>query len=57
MVVKMIIVYKISNLQAMTICFRFCTLVNEILQEVCLLEFASSIFTMCLPEYYCIVVR
>ncbi|KAL6426527.1 hypothetical protein ACFW04_009152 [Cataglyphis niger] len=34
---------------------RFCTLVNEILQEVCLLEFASSIFTMCLPEYYCIV--
>lgn len=55
--VKMIIVYKISNLQAMTICFRFCALVNEILQEVCLLEFASSIFTMCLPEYYCIVVR
>ncbi|XP_072747235.1 uncharacterized protein [Anoplolepis gracilipes] len=34
---------------------RFCTAVEEILQEVCLLEFASSIFTMCLPEYYCIV--
>ncbi|KAF3054493.1 Odorant receptor 142 [Nylanderia fulva] len=34
---------------------RFCAAVEEILQEVCLLEFASSIFTMCLPEYYCIV--
>ncbi|KAL6259085.1 hypothetical protein P5V15_009007 [Pogonomyrmex californicus] len=34
---------------------RFSTAVEEILQEVCLLEFASSIFTMCLPEYYCIV--
>ncbi|XP_032669637.1 odorant receptor 4-like isoform X2 [Odontomachus brunneus] len=34
---------------------RFAILVDEILQEVCLLEFASSIFTMCLPEYFCIV--
>ncbi|XP_019699227.1 odorant receptor 4-like [Harpegnathos saltator] len=34
---------------------RFAALVEEILQEVCLLEFASSIFTMCLPEYFCIV--
>ncbi|XP_039304866.1 odorant receptor 13a isoform X2 [Solenopsis invicta] len=34
---------------------RFSAAVEEILQEVCLLEFASSIFTMCLPEYYCIV--
>lgn len=36
--------------------FRFSVAVEEILQEVCLLEFVSSIFTMCLPEYYCIVV-
>ncbi|XP_036147230.1 odorant receptor 85b isoform X1 [Monomorium pharaonis] len=34
---------------------RFSAAVEEILQEVCLLEFTSSIFTMCLPEYYCIV--
>ncbi|KAL6259086.1 hypothetical protein P5V15_009008 [Pogonomyrmex californicus] len=34
---------------------RFSAAVQEVLQEVCLLEFASSIFTMCLPEYYCIV--
>ncbi|XP_012214673.1 odorant receptor 4-like [Linepithema humile] len=34
---------------------RFSVAVEEILQEVCLLEFVSSIFTMCLPEYYCIV--
>ncbi|XP_018312501.1 LOW QUALITY PROTEIN: uncharacterized protein [Mycetomoellerius zeteki] len=34
---------------------RFSAAVEGILQEVCLLEFASSIFTMCLPEYYCIV--
>ncbi|XP_020295557.1 odorant receptor 4-like [Pseudomyrmex gracilis] len=34
---------------------RFSAAVEDILQEVCLLEFASSVFTMCLPEYYCIV--
>ncbi|XP_014476876.1 PREDICTED: odorant receptor 4-like [Dinoponera quadriceps] len=34
---------------------RFAALVDEILQEVCLLEFISSVFTMCLPEYFCIV--
>ncbi|EZA52115.1 ObirOr5-L35 [Ooceraea biroi] len=34
---------------------RFSAAVRELLQELCLLEFASSVFTMCLPEYYCIV--
>lgn len=46
-----------SRVRITVFCLRFAALVDEILQEVCLLEFASSIFTMCLPEYYCIVVR
>ncbi|XP_011644861.1 odorant receptor 43a-like isoform X1 [Pogonomyrmex barbatus] len=34
---------------------RFSTVVEEVLQEVCLVEFASSVCTICLLEYYCIV--
>lgn len=44
-------------MQVTTVYFRYSAVVEEILQEVCLLEFVSSVFTMCLPEYYCIVVR
>jgi len=32
-------------------------MVEEVLQEVCLVEFTSSVCTICLLEYYCIVVR
>ncbi|XP_071641240.1 odorant receptor 4-like isoform X3 [Temnothorax longispinosus] len=34
---------------------RFSAVVEEILQEVCLVEFTSSVCTICLLEYYCIV--
>ncbi|XP_039304862.1 odorant receptor 4 isoform X2 [Solenopsis invicta] len=34
---------------------RFSVVVEEILQEVCLVEFSSSVCTICLLEYYCIV--
>ncbi|XP_025986698.2 LOW QUALITY PROTEIN: odorant receptor 4 [Solenopsis invicta] len=34
---------------------RFAGVVEEILQEVCLVEFSSSVCTICLLEYYCIV--
>ncbi|KAL0117013.1 hypothetical protein PUN28_010110 [Cardiocondyla obscurior] len=34
---------------------RFATVVEEVLQEVCLVEFSSSVCTICLLEYYCIV--
>lgn len=37
--------------------YRFTAVVEEVLQEVCLVEFASSVCTICLLEYYCIVVR
>ncbi|XP_028046089.1 odorant receptor 13a isoform X3 [Monomorium pharaonis] len=34
---------------------RFSAVIEEILQEVCLVEFSSSVCTICLLEYYCIV--
>ncbi|XP_071641225.1 odorant receptor 10-like isoform X1 [Temnothorax longispinosus] len=34
---------------------RFASVVEEVLQEVCLVEFSSSVCTICLLEYYCIV--
>ncbi|XP_067214136.1 odorant receptor 4-like [Linepithema humile] len=34
---------------------RFAAVIEEVLQEVCLVEFASSVCTICLLEYYCIV--
>ncbi|KAF3054494.1 Odorant receptor 068 [Nylanderia fulva] len=34
---------------------RFAATVEEILQEVCLVEFSSSVCTICLLEYYCIL--
>ncbi|RLU16155.1 ObirOr5-L33 [Ooceraea biroi] len=34
---------------------RFAAVVEEMLQEVCLVEFASSVCTICLLEYYCIL--
>ncbi|KAL6259087.1 hypothetical protein P5V15_009009 [Pogonomyrmex californicus] len=34
---------------------RFAAVVEELLQEVCLVEFTSSLCTICLLEYYCIV--
>ncbi|XP_020295550.1 odorant receptor 4-like [Pseudomyrmex gracilis] len=34
---------------------RFAAAVEEVLQEVCVVEFASSVCTICLLEYYCIV--
>ncbi|KAL0117016.1 hypothetical protein PUN28_010111 [Cardiocondyla obscurior] len=34
---------------------RFSAVVEEILQEVCLVEFSTSVCTICLLEYYCIV--
>ncbi|XP_012063216.1 PREDICTED: odorant receptor 43a-like [Atta cephalotes] len=34
---------------------RFSAVVEEVLQEVCLVEFTSSVCTICLLEYYCIV--
>ncbi|XP_014475032.1 PREDICTED: odorant receptor 4-like [Dinoponera quadriceps] len=34
--------------------FRFATIVEEILQEVCLVEFTSCLCFICLVEYYCI---
>ncbi|XP_036147232.1 odorant receptor 43a [Monomorium pharaonis] len=34
---------------------RFAAVVEEVLQEVCLVEFTSSVCTICLLEYYCIV--
>ncbi|KAF3054496.1 Odorant receptor 102 [Nylanderia fulva] len=34
---------------------RFAIVVEEVLQEVCLVEFTSSVCTICLLEYYCIV--
>ncbi|KYQ53662.1 Putative odorant receptor 13a, partial [Trachymyrmex zeteki] len=33
---------------------RFGAKVEEVLQEVCLVEFTSSVCTICLLEYYCI---
>ncbi|EFN78907.1 hypothetical protein EAI_02320 [Harpegnathos saltator] len=36
---------------------RFAAVVEEVLQEVCLVEFTSSLCTICLLEYYCILVR
>ncbi|EZA52116.1 hypothetical protein X777_09124 [Ooceraea biroi] len=34
---------------------RFAAVVEGMLQEVCLVEFASSVCTICLLEYYCIL--
>ncbi|XP_029660042.1 odorant receptor 43a-like isoform X1 [Formica exsecta] len=34
---------------------RFAIVVEEVLQEVCLVELTSSVCTICLLEYYCIV--
>ncbi|XP_011147999.2 odorant receptor 4-like [Harpegnathos saltator] len=34
---------------------RFAAVVEEVLQEVCLVEFTSSLCTICLLEYYCIL--
>ncbi|KAH0951225.1 OrL18 [Eciton burchellii] len=34
---------------------RFSAAIDNILQEICLLEIIGSVFTMCLPEYYCMV--
>ncbi|KAL6426529.1 hypothetical protein ACFW04_009154 [Cataglyphis niger] len=34
---------------------RFAAIVEEVLQEVCLVEFTSSVCTICLLEYYCIL--
>ncbi|XP_025265297.1 odorant receptor 13a-like isoform X2 [Camponotus floridanus] len=34
---------------------RFAAVVEEVLQEVCLVEFSSSVCTICLLEYYCIL--
>ncbi|XP_025158794.1 odorant receptor 4 isoform X2 [Harpegnathos saltator] len=34
---------------------RFSAFVEEILQEICFLEFISSLFTICLLEYFCMV--
>jgi len=36
---------------------RFAAVGEEVLQEVCLVELSSSLCTICLLEYYCIVVR
>ncbi|KAF3054495.1 Odorant receptor 091 [Nylanderia fulva] len=34
---------------------RFAAIVENVLQEVCLVEFSSSVCTICLLEYYCIL--
>lgn len=49
--------YSSFLVQARVIYYRFSAVVEEILQEVCLVEFTSSVCTICLLEYYCIVVR
>ncbi|XP_014476905.1 PREDICTED: uncharacterized protein LOC106745632 isoform X3 [Dinoponera quadriceps] len=40
-----------SHVQVM----RFAAVVEEVLQEICLVEFTSSLCTICLLEYYCIL--
>jgi hypothetical protein len=50
-------VYTIPLVQTRLAYSRFAAVVEEALQEICLVEFTSCVCTICLLEYFCIVVR